>query len=97
MFLDARTSRNSVAASMAATMEMPRALNNRFLDDEASRVAIDARLFELEQIAKSEGHAVGVGFPYPVTIERLARWAATLENKGITLAPMSAVANLQGE
>ncbi len=97
MFLDARTSRNSVAASMAATMEMPRALNNRFLDDEASRVAIDARLFELEQIAKSEGHAVGVGFPYPVTIERLARWAATLENKGITLAPMSAVAYLQGD
>ncbi len=95
MFLDARTSRNSVAAQVAVEIDLPRAVNNRFLDNEASRVSIDARLFELEQIAKNVGFAVGVGFPYPVTLERLARWAPTLAEKGLVLAPISALANLQ--
>lgn len=97
MFLDARTSRASVAGDLATQIELPRALNNRFLDNEASRVAIDARLLELEEIAKTVGYAVGIGFPYPVTLERIARWSATLDEKGITLAPMSALANLQTE
>ncbi len=97
MFLDARTSRESVAGDLATQIKLPRALNNRFLDIEASRVAIDARLLELEEIAKAVGYAVGIGFPYPVTLERIARWSATLDEKGIALAPMSALANLQTE
>lgn len=97
MFLDARTSRDSVAGELATQIKLPRALNNRFLDNEASRIAIDARLLELEEIAKTVGYAVGIGFPYPVTLERIARWSATLDEKGIDLAPMSALADLQSE
>ncbi|MSO64540.1 MAG: divergent polysaccharide deacetylase family protein [Alphaproteobacteria bacterium] len=95
MILDARTSRGSVAAQLASDLDLPRAMNNRFLDQEASRVAIDARLLELERIAKQVGTAVGIGFPYPVTLERLAQWAPSLEAKGIDLAPISAIANRQ--
>ena len=95
MFLDAQASRNSVAARVALDLGVPRALNNRFIDSEASRIAIDARLFELERIAKQVGTAVGIGFPYPVTIERIASWAPTLAAKGLILAPLSAVANRQ--
>ena len=90
MFLNARTAPSSVAGQLAADLALPQALNNRFIDNEASRVAIDARLFELERIAKSEGTAVGIGFPYPVTLERVARWVPTLREKGIVLAPISA-------
>ncbi len=97
MFLDARTSRDSIAGELATRIDLPRALNNRFLDNEASRIAIDGKLLELEDIAKTVGYAVGIGFPYPVTLERIARWSATLEDKGIVLAPISAVANLQTE
>ena len=95
MFLDAQATRNSVAARVALDLGVPRALNNRFIDSEASRIAIDARLFELERIASSVGTAVGIGFPYPVTIERIASWASTLADKGLVLAPLSAVANRQ--
>ncbi|HJN18776.1 MAG TPA: divergent polysaccharide deacetylase family protein, partial [Armatimonadota bacterium] len=95
MFLDAQATRNSVAARVALDLGVPRALNNRFIDSEASRIAIDARLFELERIATSVGTAVGIGFPYPVTIERIASWASTLADKGLILAPLSAVANRQ--
>ena len=35
------------------------------------------------------------GAAYPVTIERVAAWAATLDAKGIDLVPVSAIANRQ--
>ena len=92
----AKSSRNSVAAQVAADLNMPRAVNNRFIDTEASRVSIDARLLELERIAQQTGTAVGIGTrPYPVTIERVAAWAATLDAKGFDLVPVSAIANRQ--
>ena len=97
MFLNARTAPSSVARQLAADLALPQALNNRFIDNEVSRVAIDARLFELERIAKSEGTAVGIGFPYPVTLERVARWVPTLREKGIVLAPISAVVSRPAE
>ena len=95
MFLDSRSSRNSVAAGIADEIELARALNNRFLDNVASRNAIDARLEDIERIATATGYAIGIGFPYPVTIERVAAWAATLEGKNLVLTPVSALVNRQ--
>ncbi len=96
LFLDAKVGRDSVAQELATELGVPNAASSRFLDLEASRVAIDARLFELERIAKSTGSAVGMGLPYPVTIERLAIWAQTLEAKGLVLVPVSALAMANG-
>jgi polysaccharide deacetylase 2 family uncharacterized protein YibQ len=95
MFLDSRSSGNSVAGKMAGEIGLPRALNNRFLDAVASRRDIDTRLAELERIAEATGFAVGIGFPFPVTIERIAAWAATLPAKGLVLSPVSALVNKQ--
>ena len=91
LFVDARTSGTSVAGRLAADLGLPHALNNREIDQVASRVAIDAKLIDLENIARQQGQAIGIGRPYPVTLERLAQWAATLEEKGIDLAPLSAL------
>lgn len=95
LYLDAKVDRKSVAARVAKELKVPIATNNRFIDREASRVSIDARLYELERISKSVGSAVGLAFPYPVTVERLAAWIATLEKKGFVLAPVTAIANSQ--
>ena len=35
--------------------------------------------------------AVALAHPYPVTIDRLKEWTASLEKKGIALAPVSAL------
>jgi polysaccharide deacetylase 2 family uncharacterized protein YibQ len=91
MFVDARSTSASVAAKTAVEIGLPVVSNDRFIDNEASRSNIDARLGELERIARSRGQAVGIGFPYPVTIERLSQWARGLEAKGIDLAPVSAL------
>jgi polysaccharide deacetylase 2 family uncharacterized protein YibQ len=95
LFVDSRSSLNSVAGKMAGEIKLPRAVNNRFIDTKAARPDIDKRLEELEQIARSEGVAVGIGAPYPVTIERVALWLQQLEGKGIVLAPVSAVVDKQ--
>jgi polysaccharide deacetylase 2 family uncharacterized protein YibQ len=54
--------------------------------------AIDARLAELERIARERGSALGLaGAPRPVTVARLAAWAASLGDRGLALAPVSAI------
>ncbi|SLN13452.1 divergent polysaccharide deacetylase family protein [Oceanibacterium hippocampi] len=95
MLLDSRASRFSVAGRVATEIGAHRALNNRFIDSEPNRTAIDGRLHDLERIAAAEGSAIGIALGYPVTIERLAEWAATLNEKGLVLAPVSALVDRQ--
>ena len=95
LFVDSRSSLRSIAARMAREVGLPRAINNRFIDAEASRTAIDSRLQEIERIAKTAGHAVGIGSPFPITIDRLVRWVPTLEGKGLALAPVSALVTIR--
>ena len=91
LFLDSGATRDSVAARVGLDIGLPIAVGDRFFDRRAARVAIDAQLLELEQVARRSGVVVGIGYPYPVTIERLAAWVPTLAQKGLTLAPISAI------
>jgi len=96
MYLDNRASDDSAAGAMAAKIGLPVAVNDRALDwAQASRVAIDARLVQLENVAAAEGFAVAIGQPYPVTIERLREWSKDLDARGFALAPITAIANRQ--
>ena len=97
LYLDSRAASRSRAPRMAREIGLPRASNDRFLDVEASRDAIDLRLKEIERIARDAGVAVTIGQPYPVTIERITLWAKTLEGRGLVLAPISAVVDRQPE
>ncbi len=96
LFLDSREASRSIGATLATKREVPRAIVDRFVDRrEASRAVIDAHLSEVERKANEEGVALAMGQHYPVTIERLRVWIATLEEKGIALSPISAVVDLQ--
>lgn len=95
LFLDARTSQYSVAARLAREMRVPRAVNNRYIDNDLNEGEILDRLEELENIARTYGAAAGVGRPYPVTIRTLVKWTEELESRGFVLAPLTAVANRQ--
>lgn len=95
LFLDGRTSSKSVAGPLSAEIGIPVAINNRFLDHKANRATIDARLQDLERIARYTGTAVGIGYPYPVTLERISNWSITLARKGFVLVPISAAVNRQ--
>ncbi len=95
LFVDGGTTPRSVASTLSADLQVPRAVNDRFIDAEPSRAGIDRRLAEVERIARETGAALAVGRPYPVTLDRIVDWAATLPDRGFALAPVSAVVNRQ--
>lgn len=93
LLLDNRSSEESAAPALAAELELPLVVNDRTLDSaQASRVAINARLSEIERLARENGAAVAMAQPYPVTIERLRDWSAELATRGFVLAPITALA-----
>ncbi len=96
IFLDNRTTDRSVASLVAAEVGLQSAFNNRSIDErQASRLAIDARLAQIERIALSEGFAVAMAQPYPVTLNRLVDWSTELTTRGFVIAPISALVNRQ--
>lgn len=70
---------------------MDRATAERVIDDKLSGPAIDQQLLALEGGALQRGQALGSGFAYPVTLEKVASWAKETEQRGFQLAPASAL------
>ena len=95
LFVDNRSSNTTVPMKLSDKIGLPRAYVDRLIDRRPTRTAIENRLAELEKIAKAQGAAVGRGFAYPVTIERLAIWSLRLKNAGISLVPISALVGKQ--
>ena len=93
MFLDNRASDRSVAGEIANRLGLPHAMNDRTLDAaQASRIAINSRLTEIERLAEEKGHSIAMAQPYPVTLERLRDWAAEIQSRGYALVPITALA-----
>jgi polysaccharide deacetylase 2 family uncharacterized protein YibQ len=72
----------------AAASRGPRRAGDR---RQALRPAIDQQLGALEAGALQRGQALGSGFAYPVTLEKVALWANAVEQRGYQLAPASAL------
>ncbi|HEX5262358.1 MAG TPA: divergent polysaccharide deacetylase family protein [Phenylobacterium sp.] len=70
---------------------MPRASAERVIDDQLNPAAIDQQLLALESGALQRGQALGSGFAYPVTLEKVSQWARALDQRGFQLAPASAL------
>lgn len=95
LFLDTKVTGTIDPALAAAQLGVPFAVVDRMVDRDPARGAIDDELRTLEETAKRKGMAVGLGLPFPTTLERLVAWLPTLHDKGFVLAPLSAVANRQ--
>lgn len=70
-FLDSRTSPDSVAGRLAREMGLPSAERSVFLDNTRDVEYIKGQIRELVYIASRKGAAIGIGHPYPETIEAL--------------------------
>ncbi len=91
LFLDTHLTPKSEGVSTAETAGVPRALVDLTIDRDLARSSIDEQLRQLEAIAKERGSAVGLGFPYPSTVERINLWITSLQDRGFVLAPLSSV------
>ena len=95
MFLDARSTRFSVAAKLARRIAMPRAFNNLYIDNIINSTEITRNLATLENTARTYGTALGVARAFPLTITEIEKWAQGLKDRGIELVPITAIANRQ--
>ena len=91
MFLDSRTTAQSVGDQMAQEMGVPSIVRHVFLDDEETLDAVRRKLAETEAVARRQGFAVAIGHPHDVTLQALGEWLPTVQGKGLALAPSSAV------
>ena len=94
MFVDGGTSR-SEAPGIAAEIDLPKAISNVLLDEPPLRESLDRKLKQLETIIKQESTAIGTAHAYPSTIDRLLIWTRSLQQRKLTLVPVSAIANKQ--
>ncbi len=62
------------------------------IDAKLSAEDISSEFLELESEALEHGAALGAGYAFPITIEMVKTWTASLDQKGIVLAPVSALA-----
>jgi polysaccharide deacetylase 2 family uncharacterized protein YibQ len=92
IYVDDGSVPRSLASQIAGGNGLAFAKANLVLDTVPSAVEIDRALVRLEGMARESGMAVGVAAALPVTIERIAIWAKTVEKRGFTLAPISATA-----
>jgi polysaccharide deacetylase 2 family uncharacterized protein YibQ len=91
MFLDSRTSPQSVGDQVAQEIGVPSIARHVFLDDDESLDAVRRRLAETETVARRQGFVVAIGHPHEATLQALAEWLPTLQAKGLALAPATAV------
>ncbi|MEE3625703.1 divergent polysaccharide deacetylase family protein [Nitrospirillum sp. BR 11752] len=97
IYVDSWPTPASQATRIATELGLPRAVSDVQVDRAPSDAGVAAQLAELERLAKLNGVAVGYAQPYPVTLEAIARWAVGLRDRGIVLAPVTAVVNRQAD
>lgn len=89
-FVDSRTTHHTVAHRVAAEHGVPFIERDVFLDHERSdRAFVLQQWRRLIAEAHRQGIAVGIGHPYPVTLEVLEEMIPQLESEGIRLVPVS--------
>ena len=80
---------------MAKELDLLRVSAEIEIDVDPSPREIERRLTAAENRAQRTGSVTLVARPYPVTVETILAWVDTLEDKGMTLAPLTAVAARQ--
>ena len=90
MFLDSRTTAQTVGDQLAQELGVPSMSRNVFLDDDESPAAVRKKLAETEEVARRQGFVVAIGHPHEATLQALAEWLPTLSAKGLALAPATA-------
>lgn len=90
-FFDNGKAAQSMAGDVATRAGTLFAKASETLDAVPNAVEIDKHLSQLEAEARAHGSAIGSGFLFPVTDERIALWARGLQARGFVLVPLSAI------
>lgn len=83
-FIDSKTTQGSVAFKLAKDFGIPSAMNNIFLDSEATQPFIENKFRRLISMARQKGSAIGIGHvTRPATISVLKKLMPEYKKEGI--------------
>jgi uncharacterized protein len=91
MIVDDGSSQRSLMATAATAARTPTVRADLVLDAVVQPQAIDRELAKIEQLARERGTVFASATALPMTVERITRWAKTLESKGLVLVPVSSI------
>ena len=80
-FLDSVTAANSVAYDLAHEMGVKTERRTVFLDNDQNPEKIRAQLDLLVKLAGEHGQAIGIGHPYPATLEAIRQYQTQLRSR----------------
>jgi polysaccharide deacetylase 2 family uncharacterized protein YibQ len=89
VFVDDGSSSRSLAEKVGAAVQTPVARADLVLDGVPRADAVDRQLERLEQLARQRGFAIASASALPVTVDRIAAWARSLESRGVSLVPVT--------
>jgi polysaccharide deacetylase 2 family uncharacterized protein YibQ len=92
LFFDTGASATSITLTAARHARAAIATGTLTLDGVQTQAAIDTKLADLEAQAHQDSYAIGVASTYPISIARIAEWAANAEARGFRLVTVSAFA-----
>ncbi|HET7814386.1 MAG TPA: divergent polysaccharide deacetylase family protein [Candidatus Baltobacteraceae bacterium] len=88
-FVDSRTNKATVAASIAQEDGVPNASRNVFLDNESNAAYSESMLREAAAVALEKGSAIAIGHPKPTTLEAIRALYPELQAQGIRFVLVS--------
>lgn len=89
LWLDSKTIAATEGIAAAEAARVPCLARDVFLDNVDSVDAVLAQLEQLEAIAHQRGVAIAIGHPRDTTIQALERWLSSLEQRRLTLVPVT--------
>ncbi len=96
-FVDSRTTADTVAFRVAQAVGVSSAKRDVFLDNDRDVGKIGEKLMELAEKARRNGHALGIGHPYPETMEAIRANLEKIRAKGARIVPVTALLQLKGD
>ena len=88
-FIDSLTDGGSVALNTARKYNVPAQQRDVFLDHADNIGAIESAFMKLIETAQLNGYAIGIGHPYPNTLDVLERYLPQLTEKNVELVHIS--------
>lgn len=90
LFIDDGTTADSMTDGISQRLRMPSAMADRVAETDG-RISLEQLLKDTEAIARKRGRAIVTIPALPANIDRVAAYTRTLAERGVVLAPISAI------
>lgn len=97
IFVDSYTTSDSIALETARESGVPAVRRDVFLDPDREPATVEREFARLKRLAETRGMAVGIGHPYPATLDLLERELPKLDGEGFELISISRYVEINAE